>query len=369
MKDVLADAVNEDGNKAQEKADTPAPSESDDLPILQGSTENMLAKLREVDPVMANRWHPGDRRKIRRSLEIWLKTGQRASDVYADQARRRTSPLLVQEKPLSKADAVVASQNNLSSDNLRFPTLLLWTHSTRDILRRRLDNRVDSMIAAGLLDEVIELSAKAQARTDAGAAVDSTRGIWVSIGYKEFVPYLKALSKAKAVTGIGNDSGGLGPLSIKLGADSIEQTKAATRQYAKRQVRWLRIKLYEALQASRMTDKLLVLDTSDPSTWEQAILPRATEYVKDFLAGGDIVQIQNDALVELNLGGHDDDNDGGNDREGRTPFTQQTCEICGVTAVTPKDWAQHTNSRRHKNAVRSNRRRILKTETTEEIPV
>jgi tRNA dimethylallyltransferase len=40
------------------------------LAVLEEPTEVLLAKLREVDPVMADRWHPNDRRKIQRSLEL-----------------------------------------------------------------------------------------------------------------------------------------------------------------------------------------------------------------------------------------------------------------------------------------------------------
>jgi tRNA dimethylallyltransferase len=40
------------------------------FPILQEPTSVIMAKLKEVDPIMAGRWHPNDRRKIQRSLEI-----------------------------------------------------------------------------------------------------------------------------------------------------------------------------------------------------------------------------------------------------------------------------------------------------------
>src|SRR5271168_1169210 len=52
------------------------------FPMLDGPTEAMIERLREVDPKMADRWHPNDRRKIRRSLEIFLLTGKKASDIY-----------------------------------------------------------------------------------------------------------------------------------------------------------------------------------------------------------------------------------------------------------------------------------------------
>ncbi|KAK5057159.1 tRNA dimethylallyltransferase, mitochondrial, partial [Cryomyces antarcticus] len=67
-------------------------------PVLEESTEKMLEKLHEVDPIMANRWHPNDRRKIQRSLEIYLETGKKASDIYEEQKpRRQVSPFSDQD--------------------------------------------------------------------------------------------------------------------------------------------------------------------------------------------------------------------------------------------------------------------------------
>lgn len=53
---------------------------SQTFPVLEDSTEAMLQELKRVDPAMAERWHPNDRRKIRRSLEIYLQTGRPASE-------------------------------------------------------------------------------------------------------------------------------------------------------------------------------------------------------------------------------------------------------------------------------------------------
>src|SRR5436190_11089962 len=74
----------------------PEPEEDDQLsipvserwPILEASPGEILQKLREVDPVMAARWHPNETRKIRRSLEIYLQTGRPASEIYQEQRRQ-----------------------------------------------------------------------------------------------------------------------------------------------------------------------------------------------------------------------------------------------------------------------------------------
>ncbi len=71
------------------RADGPEEGAETKFPILGATAEVMLEKLREVDPQMADRWHPNDIRKIRRSLEIYLTTGRRASDIYAEQQNRK----------------------------------------------------------------------------------------------------------------------------------------------------------------------------------------------------------------------------------------------------------------------------------------
>ena len=58
-------------------------------PVLSASSEEMLEELRNVDPAMAAQWHPKDVLKIRRSLEIFLSTGEKASEVYKAQRQRR----------------------------------------------------------------------------------------------------------------------------------------------------------------------------------------------------------------------------------------------------------------------------------------
>ncbi|KAJ8607881.1 hypothetical protein MRB53_039977 [Persea americana] len=68
----------------------PENDDQQEWPELERPTEELLEELKRVDPVMAERWHPNDRRKIQRSLQIYLKTGRKASDLYAEQRTRKT---------------------------------------------------------------------------------------------------------------------------------------------------------------------------------------------------------------------------------------------------------------------------------------
>src|SRR5947208_17148983 len=85
-------------------------------------TSDILRELERVDPIMASRWHPNDHRKIRRSLEIFLTTQTKASDLYASQ----------RSMDLPKSH---------DSGCSRFRNLLFWVHAKNDTLNNKLDKR------------------------------------------------------------------------------------------------------------------------------------------------------------------------------------------------------------------------------------
>ena len=80
----------------------------------------------------------------------------------------------------------------------------------RQDLRRRIDARVDAMVARGLLDEVHTL-------LSAGLPPDATA--LQAIGYKQFL----AVDRGELTE-----------------AEAVEEVKLRSRQYAKRQLTWLR---------------------------------------------------------------------------------------------------------------------------------
>ncbi|KAL2068169.1 hypothetical protein VTL71DRAFT_16267 [Oculimacula yallundae] len=292
-------------------------------PILAGPIEDMVVRLKEVDPVMADRWHPKDRRKIRRSLEIFLTTGRKASDIYAEQMKRKTGtkrPILEENpdaEPLVDIDSV----------------LLFWVYSEPEILKKRLDARIDKMMDAGLLDEVKSMDSFLQKQRGSGAVIDRSRGIWVSIGYKEFEPYLKTMNSATA----SNED-------IKTSYElSIEQTKTATRQYARRQVRWIRSKLIPALSDVDAHDRLYLMDGSDVSKFSDTVSQPAVKIAESFLDGTERVVPQEVCAAAAHVLAPEDDSE-----EIQDPNFRQECELCHVVAVADAQWQLHLKSRRHR---------------------
>ena len=310
-------------------------------PILAASGAEMYGELQKVDPVMAARWHPKDVRKIRRSLEIWLQTGKRASETYAEQRNGKCRP--ERESEVSKLDS--APIQTLESPAvglkpaslLRYDTLLLWVYSDLDVLRERLNKRVDGMINGGLLQEIESMEAFRRKQSETGAAVDTTRGIWVAIGYKEFGEYFEALR------------GGSDRVRLQqLKEQCTEQMKAATRQYAKSQIRWIRLRLLQEIRGANSADKMFLLDGSDLKTWSEAVEDVAEVLTEGFLSGRPLPSPLGISKVSAAILSSDEP-----DRE--TVVRTQSCELCQVTVTTEKDWEQHLKSKQHKSLLKSQR--------------
>lgn len=421
-------SADNDGNDTRPDAGSSVPIESDaphsdghgstptSLDILDAPTPELVAFLRSVDPVMADRWHPNDRRKIRRSVEIYLTTGQTASAAYQRQrdrrrrrsrSRNRNDESESEDGDLESIDRSAENDNKCDVDDsaglLRFPTLVLWPYVPIPVLYPRLDGRVEKMVERGLLSEVAELDAVREEiereKTEVGT-VDMTRGIWVSIGYKEFVPYLQARKRRQVdVRSEADDDDSVAALL----RDGLERTKCGTRQYAKRQIRWLRIKLLNSLlrQAGPATGPSAVLSEGQEDGAEgegertesssSSPLPplRAYTYVLPY---EQVSQFRSnvvdpaEAITNSFLQIH------GPDRLRRrrlgecgsmpcptslpthTPETvalltpartdlstdpdlweRRECGVCGVVAVTAEEWDKHVAGRRHRMGVRKRR--------------
>jgi tRNA dimethylallyltransferase len=144
--------------------------------------EGLHAYLAERDPKAAALIHRNNTRRVLRALEML--EGDSVS--YADQ------------------HALFAERRSV------YRTIHIGLTMDRDALYRRIDARVDAMLAGGLIDEVERLLAAGY--RDALTATQA-------IGYKEFVPVIE------------------GRTPLQDAADAVRQ---ATRRYAKRQLTWFR---------------------------------------------------------------------------------------------------------------------------------
>ncbi|KAL4801716.1 IPP transferase-domain-containing protein [Aspergillus unguis] len=296
-------------------------------PILDAEPEVVLQKLREVDPAMADRWHPKDTRKIRRSLEIYFQTGKPASQVYAEQRQ-------------SKQAAAQSDSPVPGTGQLRFDTMVFWVHSEKPTLNERLQKRVGVMIDQGLLSEASRMSDYIQEKRSQGVTVDRTRGVWVSIGFKELEPYFDAL----------RDGNKTEKELETLKQSCLERVNIATRQYAQSQIQWIRNSLWEGLSGAGMLSRLYIMDSTNVGNWQENITEPSERLVEALLKKEplpDPKSLSDLARTTLEA------------REAKgKPIDHGsakciTCDVCHKTMTNEEQWLIHIRGNAHKRVLKS----------------
>jgi tRNA dimethylallyltransferase len=140
------------------------------------------ARLRQVDPALADRLAPRDLRRVIRGIEVFELTGAPLS------AQQRQQPLPPEERPRH----------------------VCWLHPPRAWLYERIDRRVEEMFRGGLVAEVERLLSLEQPPGKTARQ---------ALGYKEVIAHLE------------------GGLTL---AETVALVQTRTRQFAKRQHTWFR---------------------------------------------------------------------------------------------------------------------------------
>lgn len=144
----------------------------------------LYQKLKEIDPESASKYHPNERNRIIRALEIYRETGVKASV-------QRTG------------ERVLNSELD--------PIIFFLNYENRDILYKKINLRVEQMINQGLIEEFKYLIERFNLTPDSQSMS--------AIGYKEIFPYING--------------------EINKG-ELIETIAKNTRRYAKRQITWMK---------------------------------------------------------------------------------------------------------------------------------
>ncbi|KKY25544.1 putative trna isopentenyltransferase [Phaeomoniella chlamydospora] len=316
---------NEEGREGRVLKQESKVEKEERWPILAAAGEEIYAKLKEVDPAMARRWHPKDTRKVRRSLEIWLETGRRASEIYEEQR-------VVKEN---------AGINDELKSRLRFPTVVFWIRSENEVLRDRLDQRVDQMVAGGLFNEVEAMEDMAAEASKVGIPVDFTSGIWASIGFKEVQPYVVAKRSDPPPNGV---------QEMKLKSRAIELTKIATRQYANRQERWIKYKFMDAMEEMKEVAKVFPVDSTVVDAWDKNVKLKTEAVTSAFLHGSALPDPKStSAMAKTLLNSVELERD--LKAKNRAPEMHE-CALCNKILMTRGQWQEHLSSNRHKKALR-----------------
>jgi tRNA dimethylallyltransferase len=167
------------------------------------------ARLAALDPSGAARIDPANPRRVIRALEVTLLTGQ----PFSAQQGTRPSP---------------------------YRPFFLGLNGPREVLYQRADQRVDAMLAAGLVEEVQRLNA---------AGYDWRLPSMSSLGYQEIASYLRGETSLEA---------------------AVERLKFNTHHYIRRQLTWFRAE-----------PRLHWLDCTAPD-----LESRALSLAESWLAGG-----------------------------------------------------------------------------------
>ncbi|RMZ83656.1 hypothetical protein DV738_g986, partial [Chaetothyriales sp. CBS 135597] len=252
------------------------------------------------------------------------------------------------EKTAKDAGASGDGQEGLSG--LQHDTLILWLEAEDAVLKERLNARVDAMVAKGLLEEVLELHKEEQRFQHENVAVDKTKGIWQSIGYKE----LELWATRANLPAAGDNCDREDALSKSV-ADGIEGVKAGTRQYAKRQNRYIRNRFASALRQTQALDRLFLIDSTDISRWSETVVPQSEKLVSAFLDGRQLP----DAATLSDLAGATFARITKQD-DWRSTRVAHHCEICDKTLMGAKEWERHVTSRSHKTIIQSQRKKAAR---------
>lgn len=138
-------------------------------------------RLKKVDPTAAERIHPNNIKKMIRAIEVAETAG----------------------KGIPAFDGVFEKEGD-------YDCIMIGLNMNRQVLYNRIEQRVDAMIEAGLVDEVRMLLGQGLTEDD-----NSMKGI----GYKELIGFLKS------------------EYSLE---EAVKRIKQNSRNYAKRQMTWFR---------------------------------------------------------------------------------------------------------------------------------
>ncbi|KAL1323512.1 hypothetical protein HN51_033824 [Arachis hypogaea] len=327
--DDLADYMNEgcygDPSGAT-RSDMSFPADND-------NSSNGYDLLKEIDPVAANRIHPNNHRKINQYINLYSRTGVVPSKVFQGKAAEKWGQV----------------------DNLKYDCCFICVDASLPVLDKYVEQRVDCMMDAGLLNEVYDVY---------NVNADYTRGLRQAIGVREFEPLLRSclvediykrekelLNGSRIEKGLklfdGNLMGWLKSSSdtntIILLEEAIEKVKVNTRRLVRRQKRMLnRLQTLFGWNI-HFVDSTESISSKSEDVWTDQVVESATKVVSSFLCENGSLSstcgMSNDTNVKINQ---------------RDLWTRYICKACGDRVLRGlHEWEQHKKGRGHRKRISS----------------
>ncbi|XP_009598002.1 tRNA dimethylallyltransferase 2 isoform X1 [Nicotiana tabacum] len=282
-------------------------------------------RLKDIDPVAANRIHPNNDRKINQYLNLYARFGVIPSK-------------LLQERTVENWGRV---------DNSRYDFCFLCVNASLSTMDPFVNKRVDHMVDAGLLMEVVDIYT-----LDA----DYTKGLRQAIGVREFEfflgrhilehqkpcdeSYLQALNDQTLKQNIHHimDSPDNNEQKALL-IEAIENVKLNTRRLVRRQRRRLnRLQMLFGWNIHYVDATKSIISGSD-GVWVVEVVEPSARIIKSFLTGECSTENGSNASEEMRLMQKD-------------LWTRHVCEACGNKVLRgAHEWEQHREGRGHRKRV------------------
>ena len=361
--------------------------------------ESNYIRLQRVDPIMARRLHPHDKRKIARALQVYDTTGGVPySTVLSLQAKRidgSTGPynckiicLVVNDRLVHNERLDRRAKDMLSKGLIREQSVLrdyLAGKSTN--LLSELSQDTPSELTVRIVEEMVKMSSTGDISSSSIEERSEHAGLLQAIGYKEFAEYLDLVdesqselqlqshlinieeksthvnmvdkkekeeeksevegSKKRKRTNVSCKS-----LSVRI-AESLHVAERrlcdVTHQYARKQERWLRNRFANRgvtmtlIDTSCVSQKLTLsnsgelVDTSS-TLWEKHILTPALNDVRSWIAINEVPAASELSRIEA--------------------WNQYICEICNGKLLNGElAWKEHVQSKPHLKSLRNEQRK------------
>lgn len=287
--------------------------------------------LSKIDPTTAQSLHPNNVRKVRRALEVYIQNGRPMSEVLAEQKSQRGSSYL--------------------GGPMRFEhVILLWIKSDQVKLNARIDRRIDSMINDGMLFEIRECYNALQKD-----GIDATRGMMQAIGFKEFLPYLEQYTDESydtEITEFIRMHGGLTGQkkfivknrisnALKLLEDCLDDLRLHTKQYSKKQIKWVRNRLVSP--KDRFVPPVYELDSTNAETnWHEDVFSKAEHIIQSYI--DNVKSSVKPAEKRKHPANH------------LNMHVTHLCDVCNRRFVGDLDYNIHLNSQIHRKSLDKKRK-------------
>ncbi|GMY15867.1 tRNA dimethylallyltransferase 2-like [Fagus crenata] len=311
-----------------------------ELDFGRDSSDYSYDHLKDIDPVAANRIHPNNHRKISQYLNLYARSGVPPSKLF-------------QEK---------TAKNWGQVNNCRYNCCFICVDAPLPVLDYYVEQRVDCMIEAGLLNEVFDIY---------NPNADYTRGLRQAIGVREFENFLRVyILEGRCDEGSDSTNGSLSLRSINkdnkmlkeniqvildtvgddqpkiLLKEAIDRMKLNTQRLVRSQKRRIN-RLQTLFGWNILYVNILYVDATESiscksdDSWASQVVEPAAKMIRSFL--NDNASSMPEMEAPNNMGPK---------LIQRDLWTQYICKACGDRVLRGlHEWEQHKQGRGHRKRI------------------